>query len=300
MRGKFLSRRGQTICAFCLLALFAFSACPGKGAGSSIRVDSENRLREKKERERAARLAAAGRAGRPVTSGRADGEKAPRPVEPARTPEPARPAPNLGAKSQPQHKKQPKGPKANNPRGSSSAQIQSPDGVTAALLMAGGLEEADRKPIYQSGYYSGGYPPAGEGVCTDVIWRAYRYAGYDLKANMDADIRANPSAYPRVGGKPDANIDFRRVPNQRVFFARHGQSLTTKFIPHDKANMAQWRPGDLVSFQQPDHIAIISDKRNASGYPYLIHNDGPWASEGDDWEAWSARGITGHYRFLGK
>ena len=297
MRLKFFSWRAVLFCAHCLLVMFAFSACQGAGAGSSVRNDSENRLREKRDRENASRAGVAGQADYPQTSGRKAEERAARASDNLIAPKALA---SSTAKSQQSAKKQPNSQAAKPSRASSTAKIESPDGVTAARLMAGGRQEAARKPVYQSGYYSGGYPPESEGVCTDVIWRAYKYAGYDLKKNMDADIKANTSAYPRVNGKPDSNIDFRRVPNQRVFFARHGQSLTTKFSPGDKAVKSQWRPGDLVSFQNPDHIAIISDKSNADGYPYLIHNDGPWASEGDDFEVWAAKGITGHYRFLGK
>lgn len=35
---------------------------------------------------------------------------------------------------------------------------------------------------------------------------------------IDADIAENTGLYPRAQGTPDPNIDFRRVPNLRVFF----------------------------------------------------------------------------------
>lgn len=164
-------------------------------------------------------------------------------------------------------------------------------------IIEGARQEARRKPVYKSAYYVGGYPPETEGVCTDVVWRALKHAGYDLKAMIDADIRAHTSSYPRTGGKPDRHIDFRRVPNQRVFFQRHGLSLTTELKPGNYDNLVQWQPGDIVTFKGPDHIAIISTKRNALGIPYLIHNDGPRASENDAFPFWAERGITGHYRF---
>lgn len=164
-------------------------------------------------------------------------------------------------------------------------------------LIEGGRLEGKRMPIYRSAYYKGGYPPASEGVCTDVIWRAFNHAGYDLKGMIDADIKSNPGAYPRVGGKPDSNIDFRRVPNLRSFFKRHGQSLTTTIKPGDRANLVLWQPGDIVTFKDPDHVAILSTKRNSEGVPWLLHNDGPWAREGDDFMTWAEHGITGHYRY---
>ena len=164
-------------------------------------------------------------------------------------------------------------------------------------FIAGGRAEAGRAPVYISSYYQGGYPPDYEGVCTDVIWRAFRDAGYDLKGMVDADIRANRGAYPRISGRPDPNIDFRRVPNLNIFFARHAQKLTTKIIPGDKDNLALWQGGDIVAFKNPDHIAILSDQRNDEGIPLLLHNDGPFASEEDDFMNWYERGIVAHYRF---
>ena len=164
-------------------------------------------------------------------------------------------------------------------------------------FIRGGREEAARKPLYRSAYYKGGNPPPGEGVCTDLIWRAFATAGYNLKALIDADIRSNPAAYPRAGKKPDPNIDYRRVPNQTAFFRRHGKILTTKIIPKDRENLKQWQGGDIVVFANPDHIAILSDKRNAEGIPLILHNQGPWATEGDDFMDWYQRGIVAHFRF---
>lgn len=176
-----------------------------------------------------------------------------------------------------------------------AAQI-SPITVDAAKLVLGAREEAARRPIYRSAYYSGGFPPAYEGVCTDLVWRAFKYAGVDLKKLLDADIRRNKSAYPRIQGKPDPNIDFRRVPNQTAFFRRYAKTLSTKMTPDDTTVTGTWLPGDIVVFANPDHIAIISDKRNASGVPYLLHNQGPFATEGDDFMAWYACGIVAHFR----
>lgn len=164
-------------------------------------------------------------------------------------------------------------------------------------LLAGARAEVSRRPWYKSGYYSGGYPPLHEGVCTDLIWRAFRDAGINLKDLIDADIKAEPSAYPRVNGRPEPNIDFRRVPNQSVFFSRHAEVLSIAFRPADKAVMSGWKAGDIVVFKNPDHIAIVSDKTNRNGVPLLLHNDGPWAREGDDFESWAKKGLVAHYRW---
>lgn len=165
-------------------------------------------------------------------------------------------------------------------------------------LIAGARLVVKAKPYYRSVYYQGGgYPPDDEGVCTDLIWRAFKHAGYDLKAMMDKDIRSHVHLYPRVAGQPDPDIDFRRVPNQMVFFRRHGLSLTRELIPGDAENLAQWQPGDIVAFKDPDHVVILSTRRNAHGVPWLIHHSTPYPREADDFPSRLNRGITGHYRF---
>ncbi len=158
-------------------------------------------------------------------------------------------------------------------------------------ILEGAKIEAKNKPKYKSAYYSGGYPPDDEGVCTDVIWRALKNAGYYLKDMVDEDIKNNTSEYPRVNGKPDPNIDFRRVPNLKVYFERNQISLTT-----DLNQIKEWQAGDIVVFGST-HIGIISDKRNSKGIPYLIHNTGQPFREEDVLEVYSKYNpISGHYR----
>lgn len=158
-------------------------------------------------------------------------------------------------------------------------------------ILQGAKIEAENKPKYKSVYYSGGYPPDTEGVCTDVIWRALKNAGYTLKDMVDKDIKENTDKYPRVAGKPDPNIDFRRVPNLKVYFERNHIVLTT-----DLSEIEQWQPGDIVVFGSK-HIGIISDKRNEKGIPYLIHNGGQPIREEDFLETYDKyEPISGHYR----
>ena len=158
-------------------------------------------------------------------------------------------------------------------------------------ILEGAKIEAKKKPTYKSEYYSGGYPPDGEGVCTDVIWRALKNAGYSLKDMVDKDIKNNLSKYPRVNGKPDPNIDFRRVPNLKVYFERNHVVLT-----NDLTKIEEWQPGDIVVFGS-SHIGIISDKRNERGVPYLLHNGGQPLREEDILELYIKYDpITGHYR----
>lgn len=166
-------------------------------------------------------------------------------------------------------------------------------------LLNGARAEVTRNPTYHSGYYQGGFPPANEGVCSDLVWRAFKDAGYDLKTLVDADIQQHTSAYPDVHGKPDPNIDFRRVPNLDVFFKTHATSLTTELKPDDEENLKQWQGGDIVIFGgRSNHIGIVSDKRDADGVPLLIHNAGG-AKEDDGLIYWSdfLATIVGHYRW---
>lgn len=158
-------------------------------------------------------------------------------------------------------------------------------------ILQGAKKEAKNKPKYKSSYYAGGYPPENEGVCTDVVWRALKNAGYSLKDMVDEDIANNVGEYPRVNGKPDPNIDFRRVPNLKVYFERNQIIVTT-----DLSIIEEWQPGDIVIFGT-SHIGIISDKRNKQGIPYLIHNAGQPNREEDIlkiYNEWNE--ITGHYR----
>lgn len=91
--------------------------------------------------------------------------------------------------------------------------------------------------------------------------------------------------------KPDPNIDFRRVPNLKVYFERNAITLTNNLD-----EIAEWQPGDIVTFETM-HIGIISDKRNKKGIPYLIHNAGQPYREEDVLEAWNVwHPISGHFR----
>lgn len=172
------------------------------------------------------------------------------------------------------------------------------NGTPDALdLVAGARGEVRKRTRYDAAYYAGGYPPDGRGACTDVVWQAFKAAGYDLKVMVDEDIRRNKTSYGRTGERPDPNIDYRRVANLVVFFQRHGRELTTELIPGNVENLQEWQPGDIVTFgPRYEHIGIISDKRRRDGVPLLIHNGGPYASEGDVLERWPAK-ITRHYRF---
>lgn len=139
-------------------------------------------------------------------------------------------------------------------------------------------------PSYQKIPYPNGDIPSHYGVCTDVIVRAYRALGIDLQERVHK---------ARVGSG-DTNIDHRRVEVLRKYFKRKGKSLPVS------ANAADYKPGDIVTQYIPEgwfstsHIAIISDKKSASGVPLIIHNRGFGVTE-EDWLF--AQKITGHYRY---
>lgn len=155
-------------------------------------------------------------------------------------------------------------------------------------ILLGARKDAENHPKYDGTYQKGGYPPDDIGVCTDVIWRAFKNAGYNLRDMVDADILKRTDEYSRVID-PDSNIDFRRVGNLHVFFRKYAVSLT-----HDIEKIEEWQPGDIVIFGNDKHIGIVSDKRNKDGQPYIIHNGGQPNREED----YLKRGVvTGHYRF---
>ena len=160
------------------------------------------------------------------------------------------------------------------------------------------LVDAAREQIgvvtkYDTSYYAGGYPPADRGACTDVVVRALLDLGYDLKEKVDEDMRNHPEEY---ANDYDSNINFRRVVNLDVYFQRMEESLTTEL---SSDTLDQWQAGDVVVFDQIPgrlwHIAIVSNKKNSKGIPFIVHNHGRGTVENDLILRWSTP-IIGHYR----
>lgn len=180
--------------------------------------------------------------------------------------------------------------------------VAAPDPTVVDKLIRGAREQCSWGTSYDNAYYKLGYPngdlPKAKGVCTDVIVRALRAAGYDLQKLIHEDMKASWKSYPRYPGnsKPDTNIDHRRVPNQRVFWKRQGLVVTAKVSDETKV---KWKPGDIVTWKLGnglDHTGILTDKRNAKGWPYVVHNLGTTLEE-DALTSWT---ITGHYRYPGR
>jgi len=133
-------------------------------------------------------------------------------------------------------------------------------------------------------------------VCTDVVIRSYRTLGIDLQKAVHEDMARHFTAYPlkRIWGldRPDPNIDHRRVPNLRVFFARNGEQL-----PISECGDT-YRAGDLVTWMLPGnlpHIGIVSLNVSPDGKRRLIvHNIGAGPKLEDVLFQYR---ITGHYRY---
>ncbi|NDW18558.1 DUF1287 domain-containing protein [Dysgonomonas sp. 216] len=154
--------------------------------------------------------------------------------------------------------------------------------------------------IYDPNYYRIGYPngdvPAGRGVCTDVVIRAYRKLDIDLQKELHADIKANFELYPSRRmwklNKPDTNIDHRRVPNLQTYFKRKG---TVKKISD---NAEDYNVGDIVTWDLGKgitHIGIVVNRRSKDKKRLLIvHNIGYGQVLEDCLFKWK---ITGHYRY---
>jgi uncharacterized protein len=163
--------------------------------------------------------------------------------------------------------------------------------IEAARTQIGVTRSYD--PAYTSLSFPNGDVPRSKGVCTDVIIRAYRDAiGVDLQALVNADMKTNFSAYPKIWGlrKADKNIDHRRVPNLQVFLQRQGARLPLSNNPND------WLPGDivtsLVSGKLP-HIGIVSDRMDGNT-PLVIHNIGGGTQEEN---VLFAHKLSGHFRW---
>jgi len=151
-------------------------------------------------------------------------------------------------------------------------------------------------PDYQEISYPNGDIPENQGVCSDVIIRAYRKLTIDLQKDVHEDMEKHFDLYPRIWGlkKTDTNIDHRRVPNLMVFFKRKGIILPITKQKND------YLPGDIITwnlaFGRP-HIGIVINRKNKiSANPLIVHNigDGPQIEDVlFNWE------ITGHFRYFG-
>jgi uncharacterized protein YijF (DUF1287 family) len=167
-------------------------------------------------------------------------------------------------------------------------------------LVEAAVERANHVVRYVPDYVHIDYPngdvPASTGVCADEIIRAYRGVGVDLQKEVHEDMAAHFSEYPRKWDMThaDTNIDHRRVPNLRVFFARKGEALLVT------RNAKDYLPGDIVTWDlggNVPHIGIVVDRQTLLGANHLVlHNVGEGPKIEDVLFRWK---ITGHYRYYG-
>jgi uncharacterized protein len=148
----------------------------------------------------------------------------------------------------------------------------------AERLSRAAIDLTNQNVVYDPSYFSIAYPngdiPAGKGVCTDVVIRAYRALGIDLQKEVHEDMSANFSLYPKIWGLsgPDKNIDHRRVPNLMVYFSKFGvkNSISGKSDDYLPGDIVCWSLGGGIT-----HIGLVVNKKSTDGNRNLIvHNIG--------------------------
>ncbi len=169
----------------------------------------------------------------------------------------------------------------------------------AVKLIGAAESQVGLTTVYDPAYRRLAYPlgdvPMQQGVCTDVVIRAYRAAfGIDLQKLVHEDMKSAFAGYPAIWGlkRPDRNIDHRRVPNLETFFRRHGRDIPISSRGRD------YQPGDIVTWRldgRLPHIGIVGPRRVAgTDRFYVIHNVGQGPKEED---ALFRYPIQGHYRY---
>ncbi len=163
------------------------------------------------------------------------------------------------------------------------------------------LSLTQQEVVYDPAYYSLDYPggdvPAGRGVCTDVVIRAYRILDIDLQKEVHEDMEAHFPLYPQLWGleRPDPNIDHRRVPNLMLYFKRHGaeKEISGEAEDYVPGDVVCWNLGGAVT-----HIGIVADRKSRDGERNLVvHNIGAGQVLADCLFEYR---IIGHYFYKGK
>ncbi len=134
---------------------------------------------------------------------------------------------------------------------------------------------------YQKIDYPNGDVPENIGVCTDVVIRAFRFAGIDLQATIHESVKRNlkyyyPYSYKKGTAKADPNIDHRRVHILKKY-------LYLKFRSCLMTRGKNYLPGAIV-FWDNWHVGIISDEKvPGTNRYYVIHNMGRGPVMEDVW-----------------
>jgi D-alanyl-D-alanine dipeptidase len=152
------------------------------------------------------------------------------------------------------------------------------DGIPDPLdVLIGARKAALNADRYDGRYeripYPGGDVPRSIGVCTDVVIRSLRNAGYDLQRLVHEDILQARKAYPMVR-TPNTDIDHRRVKSILPWFRRATEAHTAVLAdPRDPL-----RPGDVIFMDTfgdrpgSEHVGLIGDTLSATGQPMVINN----------------------------
>ena len=178
---------------------------------------------------------------------------------------------------------------------------QPADSQFGERLSNAALSLTEQEVVYDPAYYSMDYPggdvPAGRGVCTDVVIRAYRILDIDLQKEVHEDMQAHFSLYPQFWGlqRTDPNIDHRRVPNLMKYFERYGlkKEISVEAEDYIPGDVVCWNLGGAVT-----HIGIVVKRKSRDGERNLVvHNIGGGQVLADCLFEYR---IIGHYFYTGK
>ena len=137
--------------------------------------------------------------------------------------------------------------------------------LSQSMILANAAEALNHICIYTSKYQQIEYPcgdiSSTEGVCTDVVIRAFK--------GLDRCLQQEIHEFRKTKGlSTDSNIDHRRVPNQGQYFESLGMMI-------DKDS--EILPGDIIWWKLPgndmNHIGVVVADGN------VMHNigHGQWA-----------------------
>jgi uncharacterized protein YijF (DUF1287 family) len=152
------------------------------------------------------------------------------------------------------------------------------DGVPDPLdVLLGAKKAALNADQYDGRYVHIGYPlgdvPREIGVCTDVIVRSFRNAGYDLQRLVHEDVDRARAKYPMIT-RPNADIDHRRVKSLLPYFQRNTLARSAGLAdPRDPL-----RAGDVIFMDTfptrpgTEHVGVLAETLNARGQPLVINN----------------------------
>lgn len=152
-----------------------------------------------------------------------------------------------------------------------SAQQTSPEvELSLRMILANTAEDLNHFCIYTSKYQKIDYPCGDislqQGVCTDVVIRAFKGLNRCLQQEIHEYRKSK-------GLSLDSNIDHRRVPNQGAYFESLGMMID---------NDSEILPGDIIWWKLPgndvNHIGVVV----ADGD--VMHNigHGQWADASPD------------------